>query len=201
MAEKSSLCKHPGPCLHNSLKGFFRGAVIGLGIRTAIALVFGLIKRTLIKNPMSILKIFSSSNMKLVYFLSGMIGFHRSALCIARHYTNNEKISSFIAGFASGVPLLVEESETRMLFSMYLLVRAADTVCKYLVSNGIVPKIPKFIEIVYILALGILIYSGAYHPESTNKGFLSLMARLVREPNDWIYIDMVGFRDKMLNRN
>lgn len=196
MAEKSPLCKHPGPCLHNSAKGFVRGAVLGLSLRAAIALVFGLIKGSLAKNPKSLLKIFASSNMKLVYFLSGMIGFHRSAICIARHYTKNEKLSSFIAGLASGVPLLVEEAETRMLFSMYLLVRAADTACRYLVSQELLPKVPKFIEFVYIFALSILIYAGVYHPDCTNKGFLALISKIITEPNDWVYYDMAGFKDK-----
>jgi hypothetical protein len=144
---------------------------------------------------------FAKENMKLVYFLGGMIGLHRSTLCLLRHYTNNEKISSFFAGFASGIPLIFEHPDNRMLFSMYLLVRAGDTICKYLVSQGLVPKIPKFIELVYIFSLSVLIYAGVFHPESTNKGFLGLMNRLVREPNDIVYIDMTGFRDKMLKRN
>ena len=200
MAEKTSLCKHPDSCLKNSLRGFIRGAIIGLGIRAAIGIVLGLIKRTIIKNPASLLKIFSKENMKLVYFLTGMVGVHRSVLCISRTFTNCEKKSSFLAGLASGVPLLFEESESRVLFSLYMLVRAGDAFCKYLVSAGFVPRVPKFMEIVYIAALSVLIYVRVFHPEATNKGFSNIMGRIIREPNDMVYIDMSGFYDKIIKR-
>lgn len=200
MAEKTSLCKHTDSCLKNSFRGFFRGAVIGLGVRAVIGIIMGLIKRTIIKNPASLLKIFSKDNMKLVYFLSGMIGVHRSVLCISRTVTGCEKKSSLFAGLASGVPLLFEESESRVLFSLYMLVRAGDAFCKYLLSTGLVPRVPKFIEMVYFASLSVLIYVRIFHPEATNKGFSNLMGRLVKEPNDTVYLDMTGFFDKFLKK-
>lgn len=175
--------------------------MIGLGVRAAIGLIMGLLKRTIFKNPASLLKIFSKENMKLVYFLSGMVGVHRSVLCILRRFTNCEQKSSFFAGFASGLPLLFEESESRVLFSLYMLVRAGDAFCKFLVDYKIVPRVPKFIEIVYFVSLSVLIYLRVFHPETANKGFSNLMGRLVREPNDKVYLDMTGYFDRLVKKS
>lgn len=201
MAEKTSLCKHHDSCLINSIKGFIRGALIGLGVRAAIGLIMGLLKRTIIKNPASLLKIFSKDNMKLVYFLSGMVGVHRSSLCILRRFTNCEQKSSFLAGFAGGLPLLFEESDSRVLFSLYMLVRAGDAFCKFLVNMRIVPKVPNLIEIVYIASLCVLIFLRVFHPETVNKGFANLMGRLVSEPNDKVYLNMTAYFDNFVKKN
>ena len=202
MADKHALCKHKGSCLINALKGYLRGALIGLGIRTIIAIIFGLLKRTIFKNPMVLLKIFAKENMRLVYFLSGMIGVHRSVLCLMRRYTNNEKVSSFVAGFFGGLPLILEDADSRITYGLYILVRGLDALCKFLVSTGKVPKVPYLLEILYILSMTILVDSKAHNPECLNKGFSSMVNKMMKEPNDPVYVDFSGYHDKkLLKRN
>ena len=197
MEDKHSLCKHPGSCIINALKGFFRGAVIGLGIKAAIALVFGIFRRTIFKHPALLLKIFSKENLRLVFFLSGTIGVQRSVLCLLRRLTNNERISSFVAGFCGGIPLAFENTESRVAYSLYMLARSLDAICKYLVSKNLLPKIPYAIEMVYMFSLSTLHYTKIWNSDCLNKGYYNMIVRFLREPNDPYYIDMTGVSDHL----
>ena len=198
MEGKHFLCKHPNSCFWNAINGYVRGASLGLILRAAITIIAGLFRRTLIKNPASILKMFSKENMRIVIFLSGMVGVHRTILCLLRRYTHNERISSFVAGFCSAIPLIVEDGESRVLYSLYMLIRSFDAICKYLVSHNIVPKIPHCIEYLYILSTTVLHYSKVWHPDCVNKGYGNVLNRFMKEPNDHFYIDMIGYTDKLL---
>ena len=197
MEDKHSLCKHPNSCLWNAINGYIRGASIGLIIRAAITIISGLFRRTLFKNPASLLKMFSKENMRIVAFLCGMVGIHRTVLCFLRRYTNSEKISSFVAGVCSGIPLIVEDKESRVLYSLYMLIRSFDAICKYLVAQKIVPKVPYMIEYLFIFAITVLHYARAWHPDCINKGYGNVLNRFLKEPNDPLYIDMVGYTDKL----
>ena len=198
MEGKHRLCKHPDSCLINALKGFLQGAVVGIGIRAAIVLAIGLFRRTFFKNPAMMLKVFSSENIKLVYFLCGTVGIHRAVLCLFRRLTNNEKISSFAAGFCSAIPLAIEHSDSRVEYSLYMVARAMDAFCVYLVSAKLVPTIPYLIEIVYILSFSALQYIKVWNPECIHAGYSSMLNRFLKEPNDPLYIDMRGVHDHIL---
>ncbi|OMJ93213.1 hypothetical protein SteCoe_3914 [Stentor coeruleus] len=189
------LCRHKGNCLQNALKGFVRGTIIGLGIRAAITLVLGLLKRTIIKNPLSFLKMFSKDNLRIVWFLSVMVGVYRSVLCYMRRKTKDEKLSSFVAGFASSIGLIFEESESRTLYALYLLVRSLDALCKYLVANKKISSIPNAIEGLYTLSMLILVHSRVFDPDALNHGFYNVINRFMKEPNDVVFLDMIGHSD------
>lgn len=185
----------------NALGGFVRGASIGLIIRGVITLISGLFRRTLFKNPASILKMFSKNNLRIVFFLSGMVGVHRAVLCALRRYTNNEKISSFWAGAVGAIPLAFEDSESRVLYALYLLIRSFDSVCKYLVTNKLVPVIPHFVELLFIFSITVLHYTKVWNADCLNKGYLSLLNKFMKEPNDKVYLDMIGYGDKLLKKH
>ena len=197
MADKHSLCKHKRSCVANSALGYVRGGIIGLSIRAIITLLVGIFRKTLFKNPLGlVLKIFHKENMRLVFFLSGTIGVYRSVLCLLRRITNNEKISSFFAGFASGIPLLFEEPESRVLYSLYVFVRSMDTVFKFLVAKKIFPKVTNFMEFMFVVSISIMHYTRVWNSDCLNRGYLNMLNRFTREPNDPIYTDMIGYGDK-----
>lgn len=191
------LCKHQLPCAIHTLYGFARGAIIGIGIRGVLTLLSMILKGKLFKDPLFILNTFKKSNLKLVAFLSGMIGLYRAVLCFLRSQTKNERISTFVAGFASGLPLLFEDRDTRVLYALYILVRAGDCIVKFLVAKKHVPKIPYIIDVLFGAAITVLHYARVWEPENLNKGYYSMLNRFFVKPNDKILADMTGWEDKM----
>ena len=196
MEAKHSLCKHHPSCFINALKGYFRGACIGLIIRAGITVLSALIKRTIFKNPSVLLKMFTKDNLRVVGFLSGMIGVYRTIICIARRLTNDEKISSFLAGFCSSVPLLFEHKGSRLIYSLYLLVRSGETVVNYLIDQEALPTIPGFYNILYAISWFVLAYSKAWHSDCLSHAISNLFMSIMKEPNDFLLLDMVGYTDK-----
>ncbi|CAG9317482.1 unnamed protein product [Blepharisma stoltei] len=191
------LCKHELPCWKHTLFGFARGAIIGLIVRSFLTLLTMLLKKKIFKDPLYILNIFKKNNLRMVGFLSGMIGLYRAVLCFLRKKTGNEKISSFLAGFASGIPLLFEERESRVLYALYILVRAGDAVVKHLVANGYLPKIPHIIDGLFIAAISVLHFARVWEPWNINKGYMNMLNRFITGHNDRVLIDMTGYSDKL----
>jgi hypothetical protein len=196
MADKHSLCKHPRGCLINSLNGYIRGGCIGLLIRGVITLFAGIIRRKIFKDPKFMLKVFQPKSLRLVYFLSGMIGLYRTSICILRRLTNNEKISSFFAGLISSIPLLFEETESRLMYSLYLLVRALDVLINHLLEKKVIPPIKYFVEMNFVFAMAVLQYNRVWNPDCVNKGYFGFLSKFMSEPNDSILLDMIGYTDR-----
>ena len=199
MWRKSDLCKHKNSCVENTLKGISRGLLIGSGIKLGINLLKALAKLKLLKNPSVIFK-FGKSDLMFVLFLSGMIGAQNSVLCALRRLTNNEKISSFFSGFAGGIPLILESSENRTLYSIFTFVRAAETLIKYLVSIKALPKIPYALEITFIISFGYIMWVKVYDVDCLNKGMYGMVKKMFHAPTEYMQIDMTGFEDEMLRK-
>lgn len=185
------LCKHKHSCIVNTLMGAVRGGVIGLGIRGVLSLFSLVLKRRIFKDPKSILSIFSKSNLKLPCLLASMVVLFRGTLCLCRKYTKDEEISAFAAGFASGIPLCVESSGNRVVYSLYVLAKALDVAVKHLVKLGYLPKIPYFPDILYGISMTILQFARVWEPDCVNKGYYSMTKKFMIEPNDHVLGVMV----------
>lgn len=181
---KHSLCKHSRPCVENALFGFLRGGVIGLVARAVLTLLGLILKRRLFKNPALIFSIFSKEKLRLVGFLSLMVGLFRCSLCTARRVTSNEKLSACIAGFIAGLPVAIEGVESRVLYSLYLIVRGMDALVKWAVANGRLPYVPYFYNILFIVATTFLHQTNTFDFECMNVGYANLLKRFLFDVND-----------------
>lgn len=195
MQPKSHLCKHSNSCLINSCKGLVKGAFIAISFRIVINFLKVALK--LFRNPSNLLK-FSKADLRFGLFLSFMISIQRFALCFLRRYTNNEKISSFISGFLSGIPLAFESSQNRVFYSLYLLTRAMETLLKSFVSQKKLPYIPYAYEALYSISFSFLVFTRVWNTECLSPSFYSFTNKLFPFKLDYVQINMTGVGDKIV---
>ena len=135
-------------------------------------------------------------------FLSLFNGGYKFILWFLRKLTDDEKISSLIAGVATGLFLAIERKGWRSTISLIVLSRAAYTLLTKIENSNLKIKIPAFPkyevplrfkipngEILFTcLIVGFVIYISGYHHEVISKTTHKMIFKwTMQTQNDFIF--------------
>ena len=142
------------------------------------------------------------NSIRLGLFLSLFNGGYKFILWFLRKLTDDEKISSFIAGVATGLFLVIERKGWRSTISLIVLSRAAYTLLTKIENSNLKIKIPAFPkyevplrfkipngEILFTcLIVGFVIYISGYHREVISKTTHKMIFKwTMQTQNDFIF--------------
>ncbi|OLY81559.1 Transmembrane protein 135 [Smittium mucronatum] len=135
-------CKHEGcNCLQNSIRGFIRAFIAGLGVKYLIDLIPAIIKLQLFKKPGVLLGLFKKDNIQFATFLSALIGLYKGFLCAIRNFrrayglvpksdesVDTDWLNSFLAALAAGsIAIRLDKNRNRQFtILLYMLTRSVQ---------------------------------------------------------------------------
>ncbi|PWA00610.1 hypothetical protein BB558_003330 [Smittium angustum] len=121
-------CKHEGRgCVQNTIRGFIKAFVVGLGIRYAINVVPSIITLRIFKNPKILFSLFDKDGVQFAKFLSYLIGIYKGLLCALRNVRKDDSfggdwVNSLVAAFvAASVATRADKNRNRQ-FTILLYV-------------------------------------------------------------------------------
>ena len=168
-------CSHEGFCLINSLHGFVRNLLAGVGIKLLIKLLTSLATR---RKPN--FKRFFDDDVRFGVFMGGFAGAYKGINCLLRKLLEEEnKLNSFVAGMFAGLSILVLKQESRTPIALYLLVKALAMICQHVASKDQVFPINLRLSspgvITVCLSASQILYSYLITPSALPKNYLKFL--------------------------
>lgn len=67
---------------------------------------------------------YNLDSIRFALFLACMNGLYKAVLCMMRRFSKNDKINASVAGFISGLSIIIDSKNRRMFIMLLLLSRA-----------------------------------------------------------------------------
>lgn len=115
--------------------------------------------------------------LRFATFFGLMIGSFKAVLCGMRRYRKQDDgWNSAVAGAVSGLALLIDERQRRIVIALYMSCRAMQFVHQKLLKERMVPAIPHGETLLMALCNTQILYSWMCYPETMNRSYY-----------EWIY--------------
>ncbi|XP_075242486.1 transmembrane protein 135-like [Convolutriloba macropyga] len=164
---KSRLCLHPQPCIQYITYGAVRGFSIGYVLSTLLAVVRNIPR---VSQPTRFLsRVFTRHNTQAALFLSLFISSFRVVSCCLRSVIkSNSALVGAISGTVSGLSFVVFRS---YIISLYLFLKAAEILVKYLTKDTWLERLPRKSEFIYAVSAAEAIFAVTMWPQNVRPDY------------------------------
>jgi hypothetical protein len=171
MESKTPFCRHDSrTCVENIIRSIldnFKGALI---LRSGFALFFAFLKHRL-KFWKHLGHLLSMDTIKFMAFTGSLTAIFKFFLCFFRTFRNkDEKWHAAVAGFISGLTLIIDIPRRRNFISTFIYIRVVDLVMSLLDQNNIVHKVKHGEVYVFYVIATFLVYMFYYEYEGFPQG-------------------------------
>lgn len=153
------------------------GAGYGLkaSINLALALAFGGRNR-----KARLIEAFGMDALRFGLFLGGMAVLYRVVLRFLRELRQkDDRWNAFVAGFVSGIALLIDAPSRRVDLALYAFARACEVTFNGLVNKGYVRPLPYGEVLLFVLFCGIIMYLYGVEPDTLSPSYRRFLRRFV----------------------
>jgi len=176
-AEKSyRICKHPGDCTTNCLRGATRAFIAAYVVKYFVAILPAIITRKIFQKPQLLLEYAGKDTIRFALFLSLFVSGFKGINCAMRKYRQKEdKLNAFVAGSVAGLSLLLDEKSRRTSIALYISTRALEFVYVYLMRRGMLPNIPHGDALVMAISSSQILYALLREQDTLSKSYYSFL--------------------------
>ena len=179
MLTRTEMCQHKGrnkSCCENVIVRFYETLMNLLLIKMAANNVFYL------ANPKKLLKNFMSTksqtdNFKFALFLALMNATNKFVLCAMRRKCKTDKINSVVAALIASPWILLEPKKRRLFMSLLLFSRGLDTFGRQITCHKMVPEVPYFNIIMFLLGSMMQQYAFCYESDTVNPAMVKFLLK------------------------
>jgi len=175
-AEKptGTLCKHKESCWSFTLRGFFRGFMIGCGLRGTLTFLSLLFLKKMYRNPKKLLELsFGSKTTNFGLFLGFFVGCWKGIACLLRNIrVRDDEINSIVAGAVAGLSILFSRSTE---ISMYCLSKGVEAIFVSMTKKGVMKPLPHPDVFMFAIGTGIIFYCCSLEPYNLRPSYWRFM--------------------------
>lgn len=177
------LCPHKYSCVQNAVyKGLFRSFAAGYLFKTFLALMQAVFSGKLGRKGRTLRDIFRGEDAIRFGQFIGILSFlYKVVLCSLRRYTGrNSPYYNMIAGFVSGISIILDDPARRSSIALYCVVRALADLYQNLKSTNMIQKIPHGSALTFTAAQVPIMFAYVKSPTLLNKAYLAWISRMGR---------------------
>jgi len=174
---RGSLCKHKKSCYQFTLRSFFRGFMIGCGLRGSLTFLSLLFLNKMYKNPKKLLELsFGPKTTSFGLFLAFFVSAWKGVACLLRNVrVHDDEFNSLIAGFLAGISIIFSRSTE---ISMYCLSKGVEAVFNACVNRGLLKSLPHGEVLLFSLGTGLIFYNCTLEPFNLRFSYWNFLLSL-----------------------
>jgi len=169
---KHPTCPHQHSCLIAAAKSFIKPFMFGMCGKILLNL-YGIVRKAKPNTAKSSAKV-ASFGLPLFLGTFGLLS--KSSLCVLRWLRDNDSpANGLLTGLLAGTSMYFYRNSTIALYSFW---KSIEVLVSFLHSNGSLPTIPFFIEIIYATSTATLFHIATLEPHNLKRSYWQFLNKI-----------------------